>query len=186
MKFMVRVMCAMSSHFTRQIRWVAIRAAVNDVLQGSTWSFTAFHKSVPTSFRREPLKRNHGNYMFAQGKWNRTFPSVFSSLLSVFFLFFSFCWTLFILLLWPSYDVPHPVIFQQSWKDFLSSSSWLRVYLRSCICWHVVPWKNISKAQVRETNLTARCLLQNVLLLKAFSGCAHYIISWNEPLSHPQ
>lgn len=88
MKFMVRVMCAMSSHFTRQIRWVAIRAAVNDVLQGSTWSFTAFHKSVPTSFRREPLKRNHGNYMFAQGKWNRTFPSVFSSLLSVFFFFF--------------------------------------------------------------------------------------------------
>lgn len=76
MKFMAWVMCAMSSHFTRQIRWVAIRAAVNDVLQGSTWSFTAFHKSVPTSFRRESLKRNHGNYMFAQGKWNRTFPSV--------------------------------------------------------------------------------------------------------------
>lgn len=143
MKFMVWVMCAMSSHFTRQIRWVAIRAAVNDVLQGSTWSFTAFHKSVPTSFRRESLKRNHGNYMFAQGKWNRTFPSVFSFLLSPHSFFF-FLNSLCVVAL-TNYDIPHRVIFQQSWKDFLSCSSWLCVYLQSCIYWHVVPRKKSAR-----------------------------------------
>lgn len=114
MKFMVWVMCAMSSHFTRQIRWVAIRAAVNDVLQGSTWSFTAFHKSVPTSFRRESLKRNHGNYMFAQGKWNGTFPSVLSFLLSPLFFF----GTLFTLLLWPTTIYPIMLSFDSRGKTF--------------------------------------------------------------------
>ena len=145
MKFMVWVMCAMSSHFTRQIRWVAIRAAVNDVLQGSTWSFTAFHKSEPTSFRREPLKRNHGNYMFAQGKWNRTFPSVFSSLPSFYFFFSSLD---FVAL--TNYDTPHSVAIQQSWKDILSCSSWLGVYLWSCIYWHVVPWKKSARLRLER------------------------------------
>lgn len=142
MKFMVWVMCAMSSHFTRQIIRVAIHAAVNDVLPGSTWSFTAFHKSVPTSFRRESLKRNHGNYMFAQGKWNRTFPSVFSSLLSFFFFFFL---NSFYFVALTNYDIPHCVIFWQSWKDFLSCSSQLCV---CCIYWHVVPWKKSARLRL--------------------------------------
>lgn len=168
-------MCAMSSHFTRQIRWVAIHAAVNDVLQGSTWSFTAFHKSVPTSFRRESLKRNHGNYMFAQGKWNRTFPSVLSFLPPPPPSFFS---SLYFVSL-TNYDIPHCVIFQQNRKTFYpvhpNCVSIYRVVFTDMRC----PEKKISQTWVSETNLTVRCQLQNVLLLKAFSGCAHYINSWN-------
>lgn len=168
MKFMVWVMCAMSSHFTRQIRRVAIRAAVNDVLQGSTWSFTAFHKSVPTSFRRESLKRNHGNYMFAQGKWNRTFPFVFSSLPSFFWNFLYFVAL--------TNDIPHLLTGMErlSILFILTVCPSTELYLLTCGA-----LKKISKTQVRETNLTARCQLQNALLLKAFSGCAHYINSWN-------
>lgn len=134
----------MSSHFSRQIRRAAVRAAVNDVLQGSTWSFTAFHKSVPTSFRRESLKRNHGNYMFAQGKWNRTFLSIFSSLPSSFFFFFFLFLTPFTLSHWLTMIHPlmsssdsHGKIFYPVHPDFLSCSPWLwalstKLYLLTC------------------------------------------------------
>lgn len=135
---MVWVMCAMSSHFSRQIRRAAVRAAVNDVLQGSTWSFTAFHKSVPTSFRRGSLKRNHGNYMFAQGKWNRTFLSIFSSLPS-FFIFFFLSLTLFTLLLWltmihtltSSFD-SHGKIFYPVHPDCCCIYQPTKLYLLTC------------------------------------------------------
>lgn len=168
-------MCAMSSHFTRQIRWVAIHAAVNDVLQGSTWSFTAFHKSVPTSFRRESLKRNHGNYMFAQGKWNRTFPSVLSFLPPPLLPFLA----LFILFLWPTMIYPIVLSFNRTGRLSILSIPTVclstELYLLTCGALK----KKISQTWVSETNLTVRCQLQNVLLMQAFSGCAHYINSWN-------
>lgn len=148
-KFMVWALCTVSSQFSRQMR------------QGQLWATScrappdpySSHKSVPTRPRTEPLKRNHGNYMFAQGKWIRTFLSIFSSLPSfIFFLFFK----LFLLWLWCtlSYHLL-TVIARFSVLFTLTCCIYYTYKVAFTDMW--CPEKKPSKTQFGETNWTVRC-----------------------------